>query len=388
MLAAGIELEIRPLMPYEHLDLDRADVLPLATRIRRDDEMVEPDVVFVHTLPFDCERVVKIAGFVERDGESTYRTPHSLHSRLVAYTTWEGMSRVPPQFVRSLYSGCFQHVYMPSRSNVSRMLDGIRAAALPSIPFEVGVLPHAFDPAIIPKLRGPKSPAAPDRYRFYYVGAWNGRKNPAGVIRAYISAFEPTDNVELVMHCAHCSDVEFIITAHSSGLERHQMPKIDWHGGFVSDEEMWALHRDADCFVTATRGEAWNLPAFDAMLAGRHMIVPTGMGHDDFLLPGTGGIEGTSVSAYGGMIMPAQGDVRIGQPQPGQSDNALNLQFVGAHGLTGKSQWMEPSLYELASKMKEVAKSGLRDLRWSYDAAARYSYEVVGKQLRASLEAL
>ena len=38
---------------------------------------------------------------------------------------------------------------------------------------------------------------------------------------------------------------------------------------YIDDQALFALHAKSDCFVSASRGEAWNLPAFDAMLAGK-----------------------------------------------------------------------------------------------------------------------
>src|SRR6185295_1274929 len=135
--------------------------------------------------------------------------------------------------------------------------------------------------------------ATPDAepFKFYYVGAWTQRKNPTGVIRAFCHAFTRADPVQLLLQCSGASLESIAAAAGSSGMGSERAPSIRPSVAPLTDEGILDLHRTADCFVTASRGEAWNLPAFDAMLAGRHVIAPRGQGSDDFL-------EDTSAALY------------------------------------------------------------------------------------------
>lgn len=363
MIAAGIELEIRPLAPAEHLDLTRSEVLPLARRIHRDGEFAAPDVVFVHTVPMDCRRVIEIA---DRPG-AILQSP-ATHPKICAYTTWEGASDITPEVRRELQD--FDHVFWPSSHNLQR------AIGLP----HRSLLPHAYD-AFAARRQRTASTSTDMRFRFYYVGAWNLRKNPAGIIRAFVSEFDASDNVELDLQCrGEVSYTEFLVTLALTGVDRAEMPRIIFRNQALSDAAIEELHADSDCFVTATRGEAWNLAAFDAMLYRRHVIAPIRMGHDDFL-------AGTSTAWVGGFSQPAMGDVRLVDSRPDQPD-ALNFQYVGAQGLDGRGLWREPDLKGLASAMRLAYAERTSTLRVPYDPAERYGYEVVGKQLRHTLEAL
>jgi glycosyltransferase involved in cell wall biosynthesis len=370
MIAAGIELEIRPLAPAAQLDMERPDVLPLARRLVRDVEaLARPDVVFVHTLPLDCIRVVGelplytrgiLAGLVPDKGE---------RAKLCAYTTWEGASDITPE-IRAALQG-FDHVFWPSAHGFQR------AIGLPNR----SVLPHAYNAfAFAPRRPIPRTRTS-GPYRFYYVGAWNLRKNPAGLIRAFVSEFDAKEDVELVLQCAgEVSRTEFLVTLAMTGVPRDQAPLVGFQNRFASDAQIDALHSDGDCFVTATRGEAWNYPAFDALLHRRHVIAPLRMGHDDFL-------GGTSTAWIGGCSQPAMGDVLIADARPEQPD-ALNLQYMGAQGLNGRGLWREPDLKGLATHMREAYANRTSNLLVSYDPADLFSYEVVGKKLRQTLEAL
>jgi glycosyltransferase involved in cell wall biosynthesis len=348
--------------------------LPLASYIRTDDQLTAPDVVFVHTLPLDCAKVLEIAGFVATAQSSTgiltrerFRVegPSGGPCRFAAYTTWEGASAVPPEITGPL--GIFDRVYVPSLHNYDRL----RATVARRI------LPHAYD-CIDPNVT---VPPPDDRYRFYYIGAWTSRKNPVGIIRAYAYAFRPGDKVELLLRCAGNSELEFVVNAHSTGIQMAELAPIRFSGKTASDGELAELHRYCDCFVTATRGEAWNLPAFDAMVAGRHIIAPAEMGHADFL-------EDTSAAFYTGYETPAEVDVRIAERRPDQPGGVINIEFVGAQGLTGRSTWLEPDLLQLAQLMRQAYDERKRDLAVQYSVPDRYSYAAVGDRLRKDLEDL
>lgn len=366
MIAAGIELEVRPLAPRDQLDLTRAEVLPVARRIREDGDFAPAGVVFVHTLPLDCRQVlehVDVPGAIFKSRMETY-------PRLCAYTTWEGASDITAEIRLALQD--FHHVFWPSSHNLQRAI-GIGQRS---------ILPHAYDAfAPRPQCTRAKPPSPENPYRFYYVGAWNLRKNPVGLIRAFISEFGPAEDVELVLQCSgNVTHTEFLVALASTGVAREKMPRITFWNRFLSDTGLEALHTGADCFVTATRGEAWNLPAFDALLYRRHVIAPMRMGHDDFL-------AGTSVGWIGGCSQPAMGDV-IMADRRAEAPNELHLQYVGAQGLDGRGLWRDPDLKGLASQMRDAFAHNISVLRVPHDPAERYSYEVVGKQLRATLEAL
>lgn len=391
LLSQGAELEIRPLSAPEARTFEGAN-LPLARLVKTDSELdTGPDVVIVHTLPLDCakvERMVRDAGGMT-----------SL-AKWIAYTTWEALD-ASAEVVEPLMP--FDEVWHPSATSAS-------AFDLASWPgrepgdIVTHVVPHAFDEGSLERRRERLTPlmasdgefvrglARP--YRFYYVGAWNGRKNPNALVRAYAHSFTRQDNVELVLSCQGV-DPKLVVQAMAmTGVDPELLPAIRFEAKRKTDEDLLALHQGADCFVTATRGEAWNLPAFDAMLAGRHVIAPENMGHGTFL-------ERTSACLYRAWSSPAGVDVKIVDVPPGSPHRlagGIEIQTVGAQGLTGKNLWLEPDVLSLGGAMRFAFKARLTHLAWELGGVrddlvredndptgirahlcARFGYHAVGK---------
>ena len=373
MLAAGIDLELRPLAPYDKLSFDGANV-PLARLVRQDHELAKnPDVLLIHTLPLDCKRVISI---LEND-EYGYGT---VDARQIALTTWEGASRVPHDILVALLG--FDEVWLPSTQNLMHFRGvhpGDELFRLPgSVDTKLRAIPHAFDESA-PR-RATKRALLDDRFRFYYLGAWTGRKNPAGLISAFIREFTPNDNVELVLRCAGGRDADFVIATHAAGVKPAEMAPIRFTGATATDEQIAELHRDADCFVSATRGEAWNLPAFEAMLAGRHVIHTGGTGADTFLAD-------TMADLVDARRVPASVDVTMHEAPAGSPAGAVNIRFTGAQGLNVRGDWLEPDLYQLARWMRHAYDDRIRDISMMYDPAERFGYQAVGQLIKKALEA-
>jgi glycosyltransferase involved in cell wall biosynthesis len=300
------------------------------------------DVVIICTLPLDCAKALEIVsqGFT---GEP---------DRIVAYTTWEGLT-VPLQ-VSGAFAP-FDAVLVPSRAN--------REVLAPRCPVPVHVVPIPYDDTV-PRM--PVTPPSDQPFRFYWIGAWTLRKNPLGLVRAFAHAFGPSDGVELLLHSPGVDRTVYVAGLASCGLEQQQLPPITLSSVRVDDDTMRLMHATSDCFVTAARGEAWNLPAFDAMLAGRHVIAPYGMGSDDFLLE-------TSADLIDGWETPAMVDVEV----LGSDDGGVRLRTKGAQGLNARSLWVEPNLVLVAEAMRDAYANRRRNLAVNYEPSTRFGYAAV-----------
>ena len=317
----------------------------------------QPDAVIVHTLPGDCARVLELEGLKRGRFMSDY--PHPV---LVAYTTWESLE-MPPAIARPLAAG-FDQVWVPSSANAAAMpLGGVQ------------VVPHCFNDAIAPMPSWPPEPH--DRFRFYWVGAWTARKNPQGLIRAFAHAFPAESGAELVLHSPGTTLDTFAAALAATGLTQDELPSITLSNEHLSDVALARLHATSDCFVTAARGEAWNLPAFDAMLAGRHVIAQHGLGSDEFLLK-------TSAELVDGIEAPALVDVAVKQ----LGDGSVTFRTPSAQGLSARCLWLEPNLHELADAMRRAYAARNRTIEISYDVAARFGYAAVAKHALNLLEDL
>jgi len=366
LLATGqVDLEIRPLgkpSRDEMIDALSGGRAVLGSLIRSDAELTDPDVIIVHTLPLDCTRVYGIVIGVD--------SPSGVNERLaampwVAYTTWEAMTPIHVELALDL--SVFDQVWCPSTVTHQTL-------SIPGDP--VYVIPHAFDPQTLDARRTGRIERADDRFRFYACGAWSSRKNPAGVLRAWARAFGPDDPVELVMHCPGASE-QLVTAIYQTGVGVHQMAPVVHSTQHRDEAYVWALHASSDVYVTASRGEAWNLPAFDALLAGRHIIAPTPQGSDEFLAV-------TSARRYIGTRQPALVDVEITE----RANGAVKLAVKGAQGLSAKHDWLEPDLRGLASAMRDAFVERRRELSVHYDPIERFGYEAVGTLALAALEDL
>lgn len=367
LLAAGLELEINPVgqvTPQEAaLALERYE--PLQACLRHVQDLTKPDVIIVHTLPMDCVKVMNIE--LARDPALDPDIPW------IAYTTWEGLSSAPRDMVGALEE--FEGLWVPS-SLTARAFAAWSKGELD----KVTVVPHAFDPDSTAARTIPRTDR--ERFTFLYVGAWNSRKNPMGLLRAWAMAFSDGDPVQLIVHSPGTPQEAFAVAMTQTGLPPASMAKAELSANPLTEDQMWLLYAEADCFVTATRGEAWNLPAFEAVLAGRHVISPAGLGSDDFL-------RDTSADLYGGMAMPATVDVRVTERMADGS--GVRLQIVGAQGLSSRSTWLEPDLVRLAETMRNVylaKRHTRRGITLNYDPVERYGYPAVGKIATTALENL
>lgn len=380
LLAAGIDLEIRPIdtIPESEAGIALAEHhVPLAARVRRDDQFdPKPDAIVVHTLPMDCWRLLDMVNL------------HRIATKFVAYTTWEALSPAPAEMVAQLAG--FDQVWVPSLKNAETFGELDKNLTFPDAPRKVRVVPHAFWEDSLEERRAAQSstpfagelanPRGGRPFRFYYTGAWNSRKNPAALVRAFVRTFTKSDEVELALHLPGVPSEAFLAALASTAVPMDEMPKIVHSTKLLPEYAMTGLHREMDCFVTATRGEAWNLPAFDAMLAGRKVIAPGGMGSDDYL-------RDTGADLYGGMASLAVNDVKVEPKLPGTSGPAV-CKPIGAQGLTCRATWLEPDLVRLCEHMKNVYEFRRRTMEVRYDPAGRYGYKAVGQICKTHLEAL
>lgn len=358
LLSAGIELEISTDGKQLH-----QRYLPLASRIRNESDLSpHPDVVIVHTLPIDCGKLVLTRELLGQAGA------------LVAYTTWEGITPIPATIASPLSH--FDSVWTPSHLGSQAIDEGQRAIGLIP-PSKCMVVPHPYDDTLYAD-RVPSPPAHDGIFRFYYVGAWTMRKNVEGVIYAFLRAFEAGEPVELIIHSAGAPREGCDIARIATGLDPRETPTIRFSNERLSDEAIRALHDECDCFVTATRGEAWNLPAFDAVLAKRHIISPVDLGSDHFLMD-------TSAWLYRSDWTPAIADVRFVESSntPPGHRSAVCLR---TQGMTVRSSWLQPDIAVLSEMMRRAFGSRISDLRVHYEPAERYGRRAVGELARDLLQ--
>jgi glycosyltransferase involved in cell wall biosynthesis len=220
-------------------------------------------------------------------------------------------------------------------------------------------------------------PGTDGEFIFYTIGEMNNRKNIGAIIRAFHTYFDPSEPVSLVIKCSkyglrpedtlaelknHCNKIK-------EGLKLY--PKMEYYKpeilitNVVEDELIYRLHTTCDCFVSASCGEAWCIPAFDAMGFGKTPIVTNWGGFTDYITSETGWlVDSYMQQAFGG----------------GDSFQSI---------YTGRERWAVVDVDALGQCMR-IAYEKKESRNWKAEkgkaAIKNFSHEVIGLKLRGVLE--
>lgn len=131
-------------------------------------------------------------------------------------------------------------------------------------------------------------------YNFYFIGEFTRRKNIAKLVEAFHCAFGPDENVNLTLKLNSNSMDNETLFKQAQGLcnqvkEFLRLRPVDeYHieniiAGDISEEELAMLHLQHNCFVTASFGESWCIPANDAGMYGNYIIAPNFGGFKEYV---------------------------------------------------------------------------------------------------------
>lgn len=240
------------------------------------------------------------------------------------------------------------------------------------------IVPHAVDtdkfcvgyePLPIPELK--------DKFVFYFIGEMNRRKNLAGLLKAFHTEFGVNENVELVIKTSvpgvhqdvSAKQVNDFCQEIKRGLKLHSKPE-DYKKEIVitqelRENELYRLHKSCNCFVMPSYGEAWCLPAMDALGFGNPVIANSFGGMADY------------VNKENGWLL----DYQL-EPVFGLTETFQDM-------FTGLENWGNPNLSQLRSYMREAyankdtytAKSDK-----AIETPYNYTYEKVGQIMLTRLE--
>ena len=185
----------------------------------------------------------------------------------------------PPEWVRQ--ANRMAEVWVPSRFAADAFQRCGLTRPLHVVP--LGVNPDYFHPAIT----GYPNPFG--EFVFLSVFEWGERKSPWLLLKAFNDTFSADEPVRLVCKIVNRDKaVSLAREVRSLGL-KDTGGKIS----YILNEELpryqlGALYRSADCFVSPSRGEGWNMPATEAMACGLPTIATDWGPHREFLDEATG----------------------------------------------------------------------------------------------------
>ena len=209
----------------------------------------------------------------------------------------------------------------------------------------------------------------PSAYNFLTINQWGPRKNMETLVKAFVDEFRDED-VGLVVKANTANDSIMDKTATESRLAAllaslgARKCRVHLVHGRMSDAQMVGLyrHNKIKAFVTATHGEGFGFPIFEAVNAGLPVVATDWSGHLDFLsMPDEQGKD---------KKMFAKVDFELKQIDPSH---------VWPGVMEAQAAWAYPTVGSLRSRMREVYKDGGRFSSWAKKLAA-YNKEKFAKQ--------
>jgi glycosyltransferase involved in cell wall biosynthesis len=206
----------------------------------------------------------------------------------ILYTVWE-RDRIEANMAREL--GRAGQLWVPCQQNREIL---IRSGIDPE---RVHVVPHPYDPEDdICKVASLKEAtgARRDWRLFYTIGRWEPRKGYAELIRAFLQAFKPTDKVMLTIKYSGGQwpgyptpeeAIKLALAASPAWSAEKVAERVILLSGRGPRTGIIELHYRNNIYVCSSHGEAWCLPAFEALVSGNALVaVPYG-GVVDFMPP-------------------------------------------------------------------------------------------------------
>lgn len=242
---------------------------------------------------------------------------------------------------------------------------------------KVKVIPHASD---INKFYNNNLPRINfhnhnHKFKFYYIGEINDRKNIESIIRCFNSEFESYEPVSLVLKVKkfgiNSQDLEqHVVNICNQVKNELRMYKnmSDYHGEIIianniPDDQIDILHNTCDCFIGPSHGEAWSIPAFDAMAFGKTPICSNEGGPKDFI-----------------------GDKNTGWLVDGVYDICNHSDPAFKEIFTGREEWFHPSESEIKKAMRFYYENRNNiDRMAGIKQAEKFSYNNVGQLIKDTL---
>lgn len=298
-------------------------------------------------------------------------------------------------FKRSNWSHCcnmMDEIWVPSIQSAQAVKDSC-------VTVPTRIFPCACDTARFDKKPSPLEISQLDgKCVFYTIGEMTRRKNLIAIFRAFFSAFSLRDDVALVVkiNIPNKSSEESTDIMQSTIADikkslhtyvRHQYyPPIICITDFLSDYKLDQLHSTCDIFVSASHGEAWGIPAHDAMGFGKPVILSNWGSYPELTCDKASEYWQQENKKF---TWPGEIDcgwLVKGQLTPcfGQTDSFPDL-------YTGDEFWFEPDIEHLIHCMKQAYtewKTGELNERGlaARIRAAQFNYESVGSIAKKFLE--
>lgn len=151
---------------------------------------------------------------------------------------------------------------------------------------KVQVVPNGVNPQLFTPYGAKAELPTTKRFKLLFVGGTIFRKGIDVLLQAYAEQFTAEDDVCLVIKDMGGTSFYRGQTAQQTVEEfqkRPNAPEIVYIDRAMTEEEIAALYRACDVFVSPYRGEGFSLPTLEAMACSLPVIVTAGGATDDFV---------------------------------------------------------------------------------------------------------
>jgi ADP-heptose:LPS heptosyltransferase/glycosyltransferase involved in cell wall biosynthesis/SAM-dependent methyltransferase len=197
------------------------------------------------------------------------------HPNAIGMTVWE-TDTMPSQW-RSALSHVVD-VWLPCRHNAEAFRNGIRTPVF-ELPHPVLPRPLNAEPPEGNSLLG----TDPADFVFYSILEWQDRKSPAETIACFLQAFPDACRAVFVLKTGPAAAPAAHRALEEARRRNPSAARIIIRAEAWSEEQIEALHRRGDCYISLHRGEGWGYPLFEAAVRGKPVIATAHSGPLDYL---------------------------------------------------------------------------------------------------------
>lgn len=126
----------------------------------------------------------------------------------------------------------------------------------------------------------------PNYYKFYSIFQWQPRKGYNELLSAYFDEFKYGEEVVLILKVNLIPGINISnIISEIKKIKNYYASRANIFliSDYLSDEDIFSLHKYGDCFVLPHYGEGWGMPIHEAAIFGNPIITTKYGGITDFL---------------------------------------------------------------------------------------------------------
>lgn len=242
----------------------------------------EVSAIVSHFIPTpESARAILYPGRSQFIDTATVEKTHAMRIALIVLER----DRVSPQLAR--YLSRFAAVIVPCYRNALALVNS-------DVPREkIHVVEHPYpENSIIRTIGFERMRPGPGPFVFYSIAKWEPRKSTHEAIGAFLRSFRPEEQAMFAIKTSEFGRWDGYpdgpVSSVREWLRDPEVAKAGWTIANVStrlritterlsEDEIAQMHAIGHCYVSASHGEAWDMPAFDATVA-RARLVHVGFG--------------------------------------------------------------------------------------------------------------